>query len=60
MSFVYKVLLENDLPQQMNNSIGRKKTEQHNTLFPLAINTIETIRGGSARFMIAEILLHPR
>ena len=29
------------------------KTEQHNTLIPLAINTIETIGGGSVRCMIA-------
>tara|TARA_B110000977_G_C10601291_1_gene308338 strand:- start:268 stop:462 length:195 start_codon:yes stop_codon:yes gene_type:complete len=31
----------------------KEKTAQHNTLIPLAINTIETIGGGSARCMIA-------
>ena len=31
----------------------KDKIEQHNTLVPLAINTIETIGGGSARGMIA-------
>jgi hypothetical protein len=38
----------------------KDKIEQHNTLVPLAINTIETIGGGSARCMIAEIFLHSR
>ena len=38
----------------------KDKIEQHNTLVPLAINTIETIGGGSARCMIAELFLHSR
>ena len=36
----------------------KDKIEQHNTLVPPAINTTETIGGGSARCMIAEIFLH--
>ncbi|MBT4905207.1 MAG: hypothetical protein HON57_08535 [Flavobacteriaceae bacterium] len=35
-------------------------TIHHTTLISLAINTIETIGGGSARCMIAEIFLHFR
>ena len=35
----------------------QKSLEKHATLLPMAINTIETIGGGSARCMIAEIFL---
>ena len=37
----------------------RKQLEKHSELFPLSIPTIETIGGGSARCMIAEIFLSP-
>lgn len=37
----------------------KKQIEQHCEMIPLAIQTIETIGGGSARCMIAEIFLRP-
>lgn len=37
----------------------KRKIEKHSELVPLSINTIETIGGGSARCMIAEIFLKP-
>lgn len=38
----------------------KKKIEQYCELLPLYINTIETIGGGSARCMIAEVFLKPQ
>ena len=48
------------LPQSEFTSLKndqKKKIEQQNTSIPLAINTIETISGGSRHCMIAEIFL---
>lgn len=40
--------------------IQKKEIEKHVELLPLSIPTIETIGGGSARCMIAEIFLQPK
>lgn len=51
------------LSQSAFNSLGfeqKHQIEQYCVLVPLSIPTIETIGGGSARCMIAEIFLQPR
>ncbi len=40
--------------------VQKKQIEQYCELTPLSIKTIETIGGGSARCMIAEVFLQPR
>ena len=39
--------------------VQKKEIEKYSALVPLSINTIETMGGGSARCMIAEIFLKP-
>jgi len=64
MSFVCEVLLEGDLPQQMSNTIGKKR-EQHIRLILRASKAIKPLVAGiyfvgSPKFSYIPIELNPQ